>query len=204
MVFYIPLFAALMMWSVGLFPSEAFFSITSSHVSFQSANRRLSSPNMASFGDANYKGFSKWCDAFGQDQKEKYPEYFKLPEGVYEILIEGPLGIVFEEVEVDGNKGVFVAEVLEGGNAAKSGVNVGDKLLATTAVIVRGAKFERPLLQADIMDYDSIISAVLSNFEAKFRFDHAILQFLKEDSVYPESYMRGEMRKNASPLAPLP
>eukprot|EP00968_Pinguiococcus_pyrenoidosus_P021503 scaffold2808_cov255-Pinguiococcus_pyrenoidosus.AAC.20 len=42
---------------------------------------------------------------------------------------------------------------------------VGDVLLACTGVKVVGAKYERPLVQADILDWDTIMSAIASNEE---------------------------------------
>ncbi len=136
------------------------------------------------FGNVKYKGFDDWCATFGEDQKEKFPEYFSLPDGVYEIALPRPLGIVFEEVEADGRKGVFVSELVPGGNAEKSGlVSVGDLLIAVTGVKVIGAKFDRPLIQADILDYDTIIMAIGSN-ESKRGYDGPIMQvFFKSWSL---------------------
>jgi S1-C subfamily serine protease len=51
----------------------------------------------------------------------------------YEVRIKKPLGLVLEE---DKTGKIFVAEILEDSNAAKSGlINVGDQLLATSAMV---------------------------------------------------------------------
>ena len=157
--------------------------------------------NMVEFGKTFYKGFEDWCGGFAADQKDKFPAYFTLPEGVYEVELQKPLGIVFEEVEAGGSKGVFVSEVVPEGNAARSsiGIGVGDLLLACTGVKVRGAKFDRPLIQADRLDYDTVIMAIQSN-EAKRGMDGPIMQFLKAGSPYPEEYINGAMRDTATPL----
>ncbi|MCO5548184.1 hypothetical protein L7F22_001642 [Adiantum nelumboides] len=57
------------------------------------------------------------------------------PPGCTRVKVElkKPLGIILEENKV-GN--IFVAEVVEGGNADKSGlVDVGDQLIATSAIV---------------------------------------------------------------------
>lgn len=172
---------------------NAFISPMRAHV------RRTQQLNMVDFGKTNYKGFEDWCSGYAEDQKEKWPTYFVLPEGVYEVQLQKPLGIVFEEVEADGRKGCFVSELVPDGNAEKAGVGVGDLLLATTGVKVRGAKFDRPLIQADNLDYETIIGAIQSN-ESGRGMNGPILQFLRKDAPYPEEYINGEMRNIASPL----
>ena len=130
---------------------NAFISPMRAHV------RRTQQLNMVDFGKTNYKGFEDWCSGYAEDQKEKWPTYFVLPEGVYEVQLQKPLGIVFEEVEADGRKGCFVSELVPDGNAEKAGVGVGDLLLATTGVKVRGAKFDRPLIQVSLRVFFSIL-----------------------------------------------
>lgn len=65
---------------------------------------------------------------------------------VLPLSIERPLGIVFEEKEVDGVKLCVAVEVLEGSNAAAAGVNVGDVLKCTTAVFTVKGKVSPPPL----------------------------------------------------------
>ena len=51
----------------------------------------------------------------------------------YEVRIKKPLGLVLEE---DKTGKIFVAEILEDSNAARTGlINVGDQLLATSAMV---------------------------------------------------------------------
>mmetsp|Transcript_17450 Transcript_17450/g.27920 ORF Transcript_17450/g.27920 Transcript_17450/m.27920 type:complete len:172 (+) Transcript_17450:55-570(+) len=51
----------------------------------------------------------------------------------YSVLVKRPLGLV---LETDSQGDIFVVEVVANGNAFKSGlVNVGDKLLAVSAVV---------------------------------------------------------------------
>ena len=125
-----------------------------------------------------------------------------MPENCYEVEINKPLGITFEEVDTDDpNSGLYVAAINPKGNAAKCGdINVGDKLIAATGVIIRGARFERRLIQVDNLDYDTIIAAISSNEVRKFK---CILQFVKSGFDKPESYLSGKMRSTASPLSPM-
>ena len=54
----------------------------------------------------------------------------------YEIRIKKPLGLVLEEKK---SGGIFVAEIVQDGNAAKTGlVNVGDQLISTSAMVFNG------------------------------------------------------------------
>jgi len=99
----------------------------------------------------------------------------KIAPGVYEVILGKPLGIVFEENEPMMSRGVRVAELVEGGNAEKSGlVSVGDKLVAVTGVKVAGAKHERQLVAVQDCDFDTIMGAIGSNIE-KWRCENVIL-----------------------------
>jgi len=83
---------------------------------------------------------------------------------VYEISLSKPLGIVFEELDAGGKSGVFVAGLVEGGNAEEQGiVQVGDRLVAVTAVKVIGAKWERRLIPALEFSFDTVVGAIGSN-----------------------------------------
>lgn len=91
---------------------------------------------------------------FPDEDREQYPEMFKLPDGVYEVALERPLGIAFEEREP--GRGVVVDYLVEGGNAEASGViQPGDILIATTAVKVIGAKWEVRLIPAIDLNFDT-------------------------------------------------
>jgi len=74
---------------------------------------------------------------FPKEDRELYPDMFCIPDGVYEVRMAKPLGIVFEELEAGGG-GVYVTDLVEGGNAELQGiVKPGDKLIGVTAVKVR-------------------------------------------------------------------
>ena len=89
-----------------------------------------------------YEGLNKFMEPFPDEDRELYPEMFKLPTGIYEVPLAKPCGIIFEEIEP--NKGVYVADLVEGGNAEKQGVlQKGDVLVGVTAIRVAGAKWER-------------------------------------------------------------
>jgi hypothetical protein len=81
---------------------------------------------------------------------------------VREVALRRPLGIVFEEI--DAGRGLYVREVVEGGNAQRDGAaRVGDVLVGMTAVKVVGAKHERRMIPARKFDFDTMAGAVSSN-----------------------------------------
>ena len=100
---------------------------------------------------------------FPDEDKEAFSELINFPSGVYEVSLRKPLGIVFEEIEI--GKGLYVQDLVEGGNAAKSGgaVQVGDLLIGMTAVKIVGAKFERKLIPARGFSFETMVGAVESN-----------------------------------------
>ena len=107
-----------------------------------------------------YKDFDSWMSVFPEDDRKAFPEVFNLPKGVYEVKLNGPLGIVFEEI--DFGKGLFVKDLVEGGNAAKQGtIELDDVLIGLTAVKVVGAKFERRLLPTFLFDFETMVSFYL-------------------------------------------
>ncbi|CAD7700041.1 unnamed protein product, partial [Ostreobium quekettii] len=89
----------------------------------------------------------------------------------YQVLLSKPLGIVLEEAN---SSGIYVAEVVEGGNAARSGqISVGDQLISTSGVIyttsqtygateVRGGE---KVVQMNTMNetFDSVLAAIGSH-----------------------------------------
>ena len=128
------------------------------------------------FGDSFYSGFDAWAAEYPQEDRDAYPELFKLPKNCYEVILEKPLGIAFEEGE-DG--GVVVDYLVDGSNAAKDGtIQSGDVLLATTAAMAMGPKFERKLIPSRYLDFDTIMGAIGSNAPKyhKKRLNDVILQ----------------------------
>merc|ERR1719223_1832135 len=92
-----------------------------------------------------------------------------------------PLGIVFEEIEV--GRGVYVVDLVEGGNAdIQDVVQKGDILVGVTAIKVVGAKWERRLIPARDLDFDTVINAIGSN-EPKWGCEDVVLQFERPDDV---------------------
>jgi hypothetical protein len=131
-----------------------------------------------------YSGWDDWVSEYPAEDRESYPALFKLPDDCYEIVLDKPLGIAFEEGD-DG--GVVVDYLVEGGNAAKSGkIQPGDVLLATTGCMGRDGTFERRVIPSRYLDFDTIMSAIGSN-QAKFnkkRRNDVILQFARPTASY--------------------
>ena len=101
----------------------------------------------------------------------------KLPDGVYEVALPKPCGIVFEELDPNFARGVKVLELVAGGNAQKSGaVQAEDLLVGVSAVRFVGAKFERNMYDATKMDFDTVVDAIGSN-EEKWNCNEVFLQF---------------------------
>ena len=99
----------------------------------------------------------------------------KLPDGVYEVALPKPCGIVFEELDPNFARGVKVLELVEGGNAQKSGaVQAEDLLVGVSAVRFVGAKFERNMYDATKMDFDTVVDAIGSR---KVELQRVFLQF---------------------------
>ena len=148
--------------------------------------RRMASPDYINPMDASFTKYDpvNFGDIFnsywGATAYEKqYGQPPPMAEGVYEIQLERPLGIVFEEVVPGSAEGVRVLEVQEGGNAAATGkVESGDVLVGVTGIVVKGARHERQLVPAQGLDFDTIMSAILSN-EAKWGCEDIVLQLKK-------------------------
>jgi len=120
-----------------------------------------------------YRGFDEWMEPFPEDDRQAYPDVFTLPKGLYEVRLTKPLGVVFEEIDV--GKGLYVQDLVEGGNAAVEGtIQTGDILVGITAVKVVGAKYERRLIPARNFDFDTMVGAVESN-DPRFGIDDVIL-----------------------------
>ena len=102
-----------------------------------------------------------------------------LPDDVYEVSLQAPLGIRFEENGYP-KRGVTAIEILEGSNAERSGqIAVGDYLVGVTGVTLIGSKFERRCCDCSKWDYDTVVSAIGSN-EERFGCKDVILQFQRE------------------------
>jgi hypothetical protein len=128
-----------------------------------------------------YKSFNEWMSVFPEEDRAAYPETFQLPTGVYEVSLKKPLGIVFEEF--DNKPGVFVKELVESGNAKKSGmVQTNDVLIGITAVKVVGAKYERRLIPARKFDFDTMVGAIGSN-EERFSCTDVVLMLERPNEV---------------------
>ena len=161
---------------------------STAHALLTSAPARMSAPRAAAvrmdFGDSFYAGFGAWAAEYPQADRDAYPELFKLPKDCYEVILEKPLGIAFEEND-DG--GVVVDYLVEGGNADKDGtIKPGDVLLATTAAMSIGPKFERKLIPSRYLDFDTIMGAIASNAPKyhKKRLNDVILQFARPGAPY--------------------
>lgn len=130
---------------------------------------------------AFYTSFDRFMRVFPQEDKDANPEIFNLPKGVYEVALEKPLGIVFEEIE--SGRGLYVQELVEGGNAEKLGIiKPGDVLVGITAIKIVGAKYERRMIPARSFDFDTMVGAVESNAR-KFGCDDVVMMFEKPDVV---------------------
>ena len=145
--------------------------------------------NGNNFGKGQFKfytSFNGWMKPFTDEDREAFPEMFELPKGVYEVSLTKPLGIVFEEIEA-GNNGVFVVDLVEGGNADRLGgvIQKGDVLIALTAVKISGAKWERRLIPATEFDFDTVVGAISSNDE-KWGCTDVILQFQRPGEFDPD------------------
>lgn len=104
-----------------------------------------------------------------------------LPEGVYEISLQKPLGIGFEENDFP-QRGVKVNMLVGGGNAEKSrAVQVGDQLVGVTGVRLVGAKHERQMFDCSKWDFDTVVDAIGSN-EDRFGCADVVLQFQRGEA----------------------
>ncbi len=128
-----------------------------------------------------YKSFDSWMAPFPEEDRQAFAEIFNLPKGVYEVSMVKPLGIIFEEVEIE--RGVYVQDLVEGGNAEIMGkIQKNDVLVGVTAIKVVGAKWERRLLPAKDMSFDTVVGAIGSN-EPKWGCEDVVLMFMRPDEV---------------------
>ena len=117
--------------------------------------RRIAAARM-DFGDSFYEGFDKWAAEYPQEDRDTYPELFKLPDNCYEVILDKPLGIAFEEVQP--GQGVVVDYLVEGSNAAQCGrIQPGDILVAVTAYKVAPISSRLPCLSPCLAVYLPIL-----------------------------------------------
>jgi hypothetical protein len=122
-----------------------------------------------------YRSFDDFMSPFPKEDRDAYPEIFTLPEGVYEVSLSKPLGIIFEEINV--GKGVYVQDLVEGGNAERQGViQKNDVLVGIRATKIVGAKWECRMIPARRFDFDTVVGAIVSN-DPKWGCDNVILMF---------------------------
>lgn len=122
-----------------------------------------------------YSGFNEWMSAFPDEDRREFPDVFNLPKGTFEVRLQKPLGIVFEEI--DAGRGLYVQDLVEGGNAEIEGsIKPNDVLVGITAVKIVGAKFERRLIPCRFFDFDTMVGAVSSN-EPKWSCSDVIMVF---------------------------
>ena len=127
-----------------------------------------------------YVGFDEFMKPFPDEDREEYPEMFKLPDGCYEVSLQKPMGIAFEEIEA--GRGVVVEYLVEGSNSERQGIiKPGDVLIAATAIKVIGAKWERRLIPCRQLDFDTIMGAIGSN-EVRWGCKDVILQFARPEA----------------------
>lgn len=128
-----------------------------------------------------YDGLESYMKPFPDEDRDQFPEMFKLPHGVYEVPLAKPCGILFEEIEP--NRGVYVQGLVEGGNAERQGVlREGDVLVGVTAVQISGAKWERRLIPARNFGFDLVVSAIGSN-EEKWGCNNVVLMVERPDEI---------------------
>jgi hypothetical protein len=146
-------------------------------------------PSLASY--QFYSGFDDWMKPFPEQDRQSYPEIFELPQGVYEVTLARPLGIVFEEIDV--GRGLYVQDLVEDGNAKLSGqVQVADVLVGMTATKIVGAKYERRMIPARKFDFDTMAGAVASN-DFRWGCDNVILMLERPgeaDSAEVDTFLR--------------
>eukprot|EP01082_Thalassiosira_pseudonana_P015917 g14233.t1 g14233 contig9:1440461-1441174(-) len=139
------------------------------------------------FGKGKFRffdGFDSYMKPFPDEDRELYPSMFQLPKGVYEVPLAKPCGIIFEEIEA--NRGVYIADLVENGNAERQGIlKKGDVLVGVTAIRVAGAKWERRLLPARKFGFDLVVNAIGSN-EDKWGCNNVILMVERPDEANTE------------------
>ena len=113
-----------------------------------------------------------------------------MPAGWTEVELpaEMSLGIAFEENEKK-NSGVRVVELVADGSAAKLNARAkaeliapGDQLVGVTGIRIMGGKYERIMVDARKLDFDTVVDAIKSN-TAKYNCKDVILRFERPDAA---------------------
>jgi ferredoxin len=133
------------------------------------------------------------------------------------VTLRRPLGIVFEERVKGAPEGVFVDELVPGGNAAKAGVAVGDVLLRCSATVLKDGKegafekegygarpftnFDRVMFDASGQDFDTVMGAIASNNE-RWGIMDVVLEFSRAGgSALPKAAAPAAAAAAAAPAA---
>lgn len=131
-----------------------------------------------------YNGLQEFMKPFPDEDRELYPNLFKLPKGVYEVPLAKPCGILFEEIE--SNMGVYIQDLVEGGSAERQGIlQKGDVLVGVTAVQIAGAKWERRMIPARKFGFDLVVQAIGSN-DQNWGCNNVILMVERPGEADPE------------------
>jgi len=167
------------------------FVVLGTHRTIQGRPRGCVTPLME-FGDAFYMGYNYAAQYGPQPGDRILPKEGDtwdpaMPEGWTEVALESPLGIMFEENEQKiGPAGVQVLDLVEGGNAAKSGlIQKGDQLVGVTGIRVMGGKYERLMCDPRKWDFDTVVEAIGSNSE-NFKCKDVILRFERPPAASSE------------------
>jgi len=131
-----------------------------------------------------YEDLESFMKPFLPEDREEFPQYFKLPKGVYEVKLATPCGILFEEIEP--GKGVYVQDLVEGYSAERQGViQKDDVLVGITAIQIAGAKWERRMLPCRYFGFDMVVGAIGSN-EPKWGCDNVVMLMERPGEADPE------------------
>ena len=131
-----------------------------------------------------YEDLESFMKPFPPEDREEFPQYFKLPKGVYEVKLATPCGIMFEEIEP--GKGVYVQDLVEGYSAERQGViQKDDVLVGITAIQIAGAKWERRMLPCRYFGFDMVVGAIGSN-EPKWGCDNVVMLMERPGEADPE------------------
>jgi hypothetical protein len=136
--------------------------------------------------------------------------------GALSVTLRRPLGIVFAERKMGAAEGVFVEELVPGGNAQKAGVSPGDVLLRVSATLLKSGKegqfeaegygqrpfdnWDRVMVPAENMDFDTVMNAISSNNE-RWGIMDVVLEFQRAGGA-PAASAAAPAVAQAAPAAP--
>jgi hypothetical protein len=164
-------------WSQGVGTTQAAAATTTTlYASSSNFNTKFMWNAGLNFGKGDFKfyeSFDTFMGVFPNEDKAAFPEIFNLPKGLYEVRLAKPLGVIFEEIEI--GRGVYVQDLVEGGNAARSGmIQINDVLVGITAIKIVGAKYERRMIPARKFDFDTVVGAIQSN-DSRYQCNDVVL-----------------------------